>query len=149
MFSDRASSFQPPQYNAQQYGMWQNQPTPPVPNWSSQPFPSPNPWMNQSNQFGWPNFRYTPTYWQKNPYPSQWIPPTSQGSPWQTNWPRSTYQSTGTIPLPQPTLLALQQNPQSSLRPQLPAQPNPNPNNRPVQSIQIIDTSEIESDLRE
>jgi len=49
----------------------------------------------------------------------------------------------GTIPLPQPTLLALQQNPQSNLRPQLPAQPNPNLNNRPVQSLQIIESQEI------
>ena len=59
------------------------------------------------------------------------------------------HQPVGTIPLPQPTLPALQQNPQSNLRPQLPAQPNPNPNNRPVQSIQIIDTSETGLDLRE
>ena len=46
------------------------------------------------------------------------------------------------IPLPQPTLPApytLQQNPRTNLRLQLPAQPNPNPNNRPVQSIQIIE----------
>ena len=38
---------------------------------------------------------------------------------------------------------------QTNLRPQLPTQPNPNPNNRPVQSIQIIETPEIETDLRE
>eukprot|EP00253_Pinus_taeda_P021239 PITA_21239 len=44
---------------------------------------------------------------------------------------------------------ALQQNPQSNLRPQLLAQPNPNPNNRPVQSLQIIETSEIGPYLRE
>ena len=55
----------------------------------------------------------------------------------------------GTIPIPQPTLPALQQNPQSNLRPQLPAQPNPNPNNKPVHSIQIIETPEIGTDLRE
>ncbi len=58
-------------------------------------------------------------------------------------------QPVGTIPLPQPTLPALQQNPQSNLRPQLPAQPNPNPNNRSVQSVQIIETLEVEVDLRE
>eukprot|EP00253_Pinus_taeda_P026161 PITA_26161 len=61
-------------------------------------------------------------------------------------------QSAGTIPLPQPTLLApyaLQQNPQTNVRPQLPAQPNPNPNNRPVQSIQIIEALEPETELRE
>ena len=61
-------------------------------------------------------------------------------------------QPAGTIPLPQPTLptpYTLQQNPQSNLRPQLPAQPNPNPNNRPVQCLQIIESSEIESTLQE
>jgi len=35
------------------------------------------------------------------------------------------------------------------LRPQLPAQPNLNPNNRPVQSVQITETLELETDLRE
>jgi len=61
-------------------------------------------------------------------------------------------QPDGTIPLPQstlPTSFTLQQNPQSNLRPQLPAQPNLNPNNRPVQSVQIIKTSELEIDVRE
>ena len=58
-------------------------------------------------------------------------------------------QPVGTIPLPQPTLPALQQNPQSNLRPQLPTQPNPNPNNRPIQSLQIIESPEIGPDLRE
>lgn len=38
---------------------------------------------------------------------------------------------------------------QPNLKPQLPAQPNPNPNNRPVQSLQIIESSEIEPDLQE
>ena len=146
MFSDPSSSFQPPQFNTQQQNMWQNQPQPPFSNWSPQMFPTPNPWMSQ---FGWPNCPYPPPYWQNNSYPPQWTPSTSQSSSWQTSWPRSTYQPAGSIPFPQPTLPALQQNPQSNLRPQLPAQPNPKPNNRPVQSIQIIDTSEIESDLRE
>ena len=59
------------------------------------------------------------------------------------------HQSVGTMSLPQPTLPAWQQNPQSNLRPQLLAQPNPNPNNRPVQSIQIVETLEIGADLRE
>jgi len=59
------------------------------------------------------------------------------------------HQPVGTMPLPQPTVLALQQNPQSNMRPQLPAQPNPNPNNKPIQSVQIIETSEIGFDLRE
>lgn len=61
-------------------------------------------------------------------------------------------QLTRTIPLLQPTLSApytLQQNPQSNLRPQLPTQPNLNPNNRPVQSIQIIETPELETGVRE
>eukprot|EP00253_Pinus_taeda_P005000 PITA_05000 len=56
---------------------------------------------------------------------------------------------TRNIPFPQPTLLALQQNPQSNLRPQLSAQPNPNPNNRPVQALQILETPEEGPDLRE
>eukprot|EP00253_Pinus_taeda_P035424 PITA_35424 len=34
-------------------------------------------------------------------------------------------------------------------QPRQSAQPNPNPNNRPVQSLQIIETSEIRPDLRE
>jgi len=55
----------------------------------------------------------------------------------------------GTIPLLEPTLPALQQNPQPNLRPQLLAQPNPNPNNRTVQSIQIIETPEIRTNLRD
>ena len=59
------------------------------------------------------------------------------------------HQPVGTILLPQPTLPALQQNPQSNMRPQIPAQPNPNPNNRLVQSVQIIETPEIGADLRE
>ena len=146
MFSDPSSSFQPPQFNTQQQNMWQNQSQPPFSNWSPQMFPTPNPWMSQ---FGWPNFPYPPPYWQNNSYPPQWTPSTSQSSSWQTSWTRLTYQPVGSIPFPQPTLPALQQNPQPNLRPQLPAQPNPNPNNRPVQSLQIIEPSEIESDLRE
>jgi hypothetical protein len=35
--------------------------------------------------------------------------------------------------------LQLPNNPQSQLRPQLPAQPHPNPNNRPTQLMQIIE----------
>ena len=54
-----------------------------------------------------------------------------------------------TITLPQPTLLSLQQNPQSNIKPQLPTQPNPNPNNRPVQSFQIFKTPELETNVRE
>eukprot|EP00253_Pinus_taeda_P025718 PITA_25718 len=49
----------------------------------------------------------------------------------------------------QPRQTALQQNPQSNLRPQLPAQSNPNPNNRPVQALQILETLEEGPDLRE
>ena len=82
MFSDPTSSFQPPQYNAQQYNMWQNQPRPPFPNWSPQSFPSSTPWSNQASQSSWPNFPYAPPYWQSNPYPAQWTPPTSQNQAW-------------------------------------------------------------------
>ena len=42
MFPDPTSSFQPPQYNGQQYGMWKNQSQPPFSNWSPQSFPSSN-----------------------------------------------------------------------------------------------------------
>eukprot|EP00253_Pinus_taeda_P003983 PITA_03983 len=86
---------------------------------------------------------------ENNPYPPQWTPPTSQSSVWKNNWQRPTQQPVGNIPFPQPTLPALQQNPQSNLRPQLPAQPNPNPNNRPVQALQILETPEEGPDLRE
>eukprot|EP00253_Pinus_taeda_P006506 PITA_06506 len=49
-----------------------------------------------------------------------------------------------------PSLLGLKaQNPQSNLRPQLPAQPNPNPNNRVVQALQILETLEEGPNLRE
>jgi len=58
-------------------------------------------------------------------------------------------QPTGTIPLPKPTLPTLQQNLQSNLRLHLSAQPNPNPNNKTVQSVQIFETPELETDLRE
>jgi len=59
------------------------------------------------------------------------------------------HQPVATILLPQPTLPVLQQNPQSSLRPQLPTQPNPNPNKRLVQFVEIVETSEIGADLRD
>lgn len=61
-------------------------------------------------------------------------------------------QPMGTVPLSQPTLPApytLQQNPQSNIRLQLPAQRNPNPNNIPIQSVQIIEGLDLEFDLRE
>ena len=129
--------------------MWQSQSQPPPPNSSPQSFPSSTLWLNQASPSDWPNFPYTPPYWQSNAYPPQWTLPTSQSLAWQTNWQRPMHQPVGTMLLPQPTLPALQQNPQSNLRPQLPAQPNPNPNNRLVQSVQIIETSEIGVDLRE
>jgi hypothetical protein len=56
----------------------------------------------------------------------------------------------GMSPQTQPTLqapLQLSQNPQSQLRPQLPAQPNPNPNNIPTQLIQIMENGEGETNL--
>ena len=115
---DPSSSFQPPQYNAQQYnGMWQNQP--PFPSWSQQPFPISS-WPNQTNQTNWPNFPYCPPFWQNNAYSTQSSPSTSQSQNWQSNWQRPINQPAGTIPLPQPTLPApytLEQNPQTNLRP--------------------------------
>jgi hypothetical protein len=54
----------------------------------------------------------------------------------------------GMAPQTQPTLqapLQLPQNPQSQLCPQLPAQPHPNPNNRPTQLIQIMENGEGET----
>jgi len=85
MFPDPISSFQPPQYNAQRYSMWQSQSQPPFSNWSPQSFPSSNSWLSQASQSGWPNFPYTPPFWQNNTYLPQWAPPTSQSSAWQTN----------------------------------------------------------------
>jgi len=58
----------------------------------------------------------------------------------------------GTVPLPQPTLPApytLQQNPQPNIWPQLPAQPNMNPNNKPIYLVQIIESLDREVELRE
>jgi hypothetical protein len=57
-------------------------------------------------------------------------------------------QPMGMAPQTQPTLqapLQLPQNPQSQLCPQLPAQPHPNPNNRPAQLIQIMENGEGET----
>jgi hypothetical protein len=51
---------------------------------------------------------------------------------------------------PQPTLQALlqfPQNPQTQMHPQLPSQPNPNPNNRPAQLVQIVENLEGEINL--
>jgi hypothetical protein len=53
-----------------------------------------------------------------------------------------TNQPMGMAPQSQPTLqapLQLPHNPQLQLHPQLPAQPHPNPNNRPAQLVQIIE----------
>lgn len=53
----------------------------------------------------------------------------------------------GADPQPQPALSApytLQQNSQTLLHPQLLAQPNPNPNNKPIQLVQIIENPEYE-----
>lgn len=58
----------------------------------------------------------------------------------------------GTVPLSQLTLPApytLQQNPQSNIQPQLPAQPKPNPNNRPIHLVQIIEGLDPDAELRE
>lgn len=53
----------------------------------------------------------------------------------------------GIVPQPQPTLSApylLQKIPRPLLHPQFPAQPNPNPNNRLVQLVQIVKISDYE-----
>ena len=58
----------------------------------------------------------------------------------------------GTVPLPQPNLLApytLQQNPQPNIWPQLAAQPNLNPNNRLIQLVQIFVSLDPEVELIE
>ena len=44
-------------------------------------------------------------------------------------------QNQPTLPTPYP----VDHNQQPAIRPQFPAQPNPNPNNKPVQLIQIIE----------
>ena len=83
MPTDPFSSFQPPQYNAQQYsGMWQNQP--PFPNWSQQPFPTTS-WPNQKNKTNCPSFPFCPSFWKNNNYPKQWSPFTLQSQAWQSN----------------------------------------------------------------
>jgi len=139
-------SFQPPQYNAQQYnGMWHNQPS--FPNWSQHPFP-PTSWPNQTNQNNWPSFPFCPPFW-KNNYPTQWSPSTSQNQAWKSNWEKPTNHPAGSIPLSQPTLPAPYTNPHTNLRPQLLAQPNPNPKNRPVHFVQIMEPPEVETELRE
>jgi hypothetical protein len=76
---------------------------------------------------------------------------TTQNPNWNQNWQRLVginNQPMGMAPQTQPTLqapLQLPQNPQSQLHPQLPAQPHPNPNNRPTQLIQIMENGEGET----
>jgi hypothetical protein len=58
-----------------------------------------------------------------------------------------TNQPMGMDPQAQTTLqapLQLPQNHQPQMHPKLPAQPNPNPNNRPIQLVQIVDNLEGE-----
>jgi len=43
----------------------------------------------------------------------------------------------------------LQQNLQSNIQPQIPAQPNSNPNNRLIQLVQIIEGLDLEVELRD
>jgi hypothetical protein len=62
-----------------------------------------------------------------------------------------TNQPMGMTPQTQSTLqapLQLPQNPQPQLCPQLPAQPHPNPNNRPTQLVQIIENVDGEINFR-
>jgi hypothetical protein len=59
-------------------------------------------------------------------------------------------QPMGMAPQTQPTLqdpIQLPQNPRSQFRPQLPAQPHPNPNNRPTHLVQIMENEEGETNL--
>lgn len=103
---------------------------------------------------GWSNSPFTPV-WQGNLYQSEWPASTSQNPNWSTNWHRPLGISNvplGMGPQPQPALLApytLQQNSQPLLRPQLPTQPNPNPNNRPVQLVQLIENPKYEIEQKE
>jgi hypothetical protein len=75
---------------------------------------------------------------------------TAQNPNWNQNWQRHVginNQPMGMAPQTQPMLQApfqLSQNPQSQLRPQLPAQPHPNPNNRPAQLVHIMENGEGE-----
>jgi hypothetical protein len=58
-----------------------------------------------------------------------------------------TNQPMGMVPQAHPTLkypLQFPQNPKPQMRPQLPAQPNLNPNNRLVQLVQIVENLEGE-----
>ena len=59
-----------------------------------------------------------------------------------------TNQPMGMVPQSQPTLqapLQFPQNPQPQMYPQLPAQPNLNPNNKPAQLLQIVKILEGET----
>jgi hypothetical protein len=149
------SSFFSGQYNQQHNSgnTWQGQPFA-NPTWKSQQYPT-APWPNQpvANPT-WPNLQYPTPFWQNsnnNPYPSQWTSTTAQAPNWNQNWqcPMGlTNQPMGMAPQAQPTLqapLQLPQNPQPQMCPQLPAQPNPNPNNRPVQLVQIVENLEGET----
>lgn len=72
----------------------------------------------------------------------------SQNPNWSSNWQRPlgiTNPPMGMGPQPQPILPApypFHKNPQPLMCPQLPAQPNPNPNNKLVQLIQIVENSD-------
>jgi hypothetical protein len=134
---------------------WQPQQYPPAnPTWKNQPAANPA-WQNQPTANStWPNSQYPTSSWKNsnnNIYPSQWPNTTAQNPNWNQNWQRPmgiNNQPMGMAPQTQPTLqapLQLPQNPQSQLHPQLPAQPHPNPNNRPTQLIQIMENGEGET----
>lgn len=103
---------------------------------------------------GWPNFPFT-LVWPGNPYQSQWPTSTSQNPNWSLNWQWLLGISNapmGTSPQPEPSLsppYTLQQNPQPLMCPQFLAQPNLNPNNRLVQLVQIIESSDYEIEKKE
>jgi hypothetical protein len=69
---------------------------------------------------------------------------TTQNPNWNQNWQPPMGMAPQTHPMLQAPL-QLPQNPQSQLCPQLPAQPHPNPNNRPAQLIHIMENGEGET----
>lgn len=121
---------------------------------SSMPF---NRWNNYStfcqtsyppfNQMQYPPFNqmnFPPMQMQNPPFvdPSMWTPwPPQQPSPfnpWNPNWNTQSLQYPNQLPqFQQPLPLPSNAPPNNQMRPQLPVQPNPNPNNKVVQLIDI------------
>ena len=119
----------------------------------SDPASSFNSWNNMYNQ-GLPQYpmQYSmpnlpPTPWQNampNQYPTPWMPwgPNPQQpnvpNPWNQNWRNPPFQGSKLPVTPQQQQLLLPNNlpPNQPLRPQLPIQNTPNPNNKPVQQVE-------------